>query len=151
MNPVICSMAPYDRPQNLPVLLLFHRSRSIHPALSRVDAVFELIHDGSCRLLRYPVKHHAERPDGAALTSVTILFTSHMIRSFADADTKRFFATGKARKLPRDLLRRAAMRLQQLDAARTIADLRLPPSNRLEALKGNRAGQHAIRINDQWR
>jgi proteic killer suppression protein len=74
-----------------------------------------------------------------------------MIRSFADAETERFFATGKTRKLPRDILRRAAMRLQQLDAATRIEDLRLPPSNRLEALKGNRAGQHSIRINNQWR
>ena len=43
------------------------------------------------------------------------------------------------------------MRLRQLDAARRVEDLRLPPSNRLEALKGDRAGQYAIRINDQWR
>jgi proteic killer suppression protein len=54
-------------------------------------------------------------------------------------------------RLPRDILRRAAMRLRQLDAATKIGDLRLPPSNRLEALKGDRAGRHAIRINDQWR
>jgi proteic killer suppression protein len=74
-----------------------------------------------------------------------------MIRSFADAETERFFTTGKTRKLPRDILRRAAMRLRQLDAATRVDDLRLPPSNRLEALKGNRAGQHSIRINNQWR
>jgi proteic killer suppression protein len=74
-----------------------------------------------------------------------------MIRSFADAATERFFATGKPRRLPRDIQRRAVMRLRQLDAATKIDDLRLPPSNRLEALKGDRAGRHAIRINDQWR
>ncbi|MPZ36687.1 MAG: type II toxin-antitoxin system RelE/ParE family toxin [Rhizobiales bacterium] len=74
-----------------------------------------------------------------------------MIRSFADAQTEQFFATGRARRLPRDILRRAAMRLRQLDAARRLEDLALPPSNRLEALKGDRAGQHSIRINDQWR
>jgi proteic killer suppression protein len=74
-----------------------------------------------------------------------------MIRSFADAETERFFTTGKTRKLPRDILRRAAMRLRQLDAATRIDDLRLPPSNRLEALKGDRAGQHSIRINNHWR
>ncbi len=74
-----------------------------------------------------------------------------MIRSFADAETKHFFETGKTRRLPRDILRRAAMRLRQLDAATRIEDLRLPPSNRLEALRGDRAGRHAIRINDQWR
>jgi len=68
-----------------------------------------------------------------------------MIRSFADTETERFFGTGKSRRLPRD------MRLKQLDAATRIEDLRLPPSNRLEALKGNRAGQHSVRVNDQWR
>lgn len=74
-----------------------------------------------------------------------------MIQSFADAETERFFNTGKSRRLPRQILRRAAMRLLQLDAATTIEDLRLPPSNRLELLKGDRAGQSSIRINDQWR
>lgn len=74
-----------------------------------------------------------------------------MIRSFADAETQRFFSTGRSRRFPRDIVRRATMRLLQLDAARNIEDLRLPPSNRLEALKGNRAGQRSIRINDQWR
>jgi proteic killer suppression protein len=74
-----------------------------------------------------------------------------MIRSFADPETERLFSTGKARRLPRDILRRAVMRLRQLDAATRIEDLRLPPSNRLEPLKGDRAGQHSIRINDQWR
>jgi proteic killer suppression protein len=74
-----------------------------------------------------------------------------MIRSFADTETERFFVTGRSRRLPREILRRATMRLQQLDAATRTDDLRLPPSNRLEALKGDRVGQHSIRVNDQWR
>jgi len=74
-----------------------------------------------------------------------------MIRSFADAETARLFDTGKGRRLPSDILKRAIMRLGQLQAATRLEDLRLPPSNRLEALKGDRAGQHSIRINDQWR
>ena len=74
-----------------------------------------------------------------------------MIRSFADAETERFYATGKSRRLPGDILKRAAMRLQQLNAATRIEDLRMPPSNRLETLKGDRAGQHSIRVNRQWR
>lgn len=74
-----------------------------------------------------------------------------MIKSFADAETGRFFETGQARRLPQDILRRAAMRLAQLHAAVRVEDMRLPPSNRLEALKGARAGQHSVRINDQWR
>ncbi len=74
-----------------------------------------------------------------------------MIRSFADAETKRFYATGKSRRLPTEILARAAMRLTQLNAASRIEDLRLPPSNRLEDLKHDRARQWSIRVNDQWR
>lgn len=74
-----------------------------------------------------------------------------MIRAFADPETEKFFTTGKSRRLPGEILKRAAMRLQQLNAVTRIEDLRLPPSNRLEALKGKRAGQHSVRINDQWR
>ena len=74
-----------------------------------------------------------------------------MIRSFADAETERFFATGKSRRLPTEIRVRAAMRLIQLNAASRIDDLRVPPSNRLEALKRDRAGQWSVRINDQWR
>ena len=74
-----------------------------------------------------------------------------MIESFASSQTERLFATGKSRRLPPDILRRAVMRLTQLDAATAVDDLRLPPSNRLEALGGDRAGQWSIRINDQWR
>jgi proteic killer suppression protein len=74
-----------------------------------------------------------------------------MIRSFACSETGRFFASGKSQRLPPDILKRAAMRLTQLDGATRIEDLRLPPSNRLEALSHDRAGQWSIRINDQWR
>jgi proteic killer suppression protein len=74
-----------------------------------------------------------------------------MIFSFADDETERFYTTGKSRRIPPDIHRRAAMRLTQLNAATRIEDLRLPPSNRLEALKHGRSGQWSIRINDQWR
>ena len=74
-----------------------------------------------------------------------------MIESFASAETERLFAIGKSRRLPPDILRRAVMRLAQLDAAAMIDDLRLPPSNRLEALLGSRAGKWSVRINEQWR
>jgi proteic killer suppression protein len=74
-----------------------------------------------------------------------------MIRSFAGTETERFYNTGKSRRLPHQILRRAAMRLRQLDAAAGLDDLRLPPSNHLEPLKGNRVGRYSIRINDQWR
>jgi proteic killer suppression protein len=74
-----------------------------------------------------------------------------VIRTFADAETERFYTTGKSRRLPRDILKRAGMRLLQLNSATRLDDLRMPPSNRLEALRGDRAGRHSVRINDQWR
>ena len=66
-----------------------------------------------------------------------------MIESFASSEAERLFATGKSRRLPPDILRRAVMRLTQLDAATAVDDLRLPPSNRLEALGGDRAMEHS--------
>lgn len=74
-----------------------------------------------------------------------------MIRSFAAKETEQFFTTGKSRRLPTEIQRRAAIRLTQLNAATDLEDLRLPPSTRLEALKHDRAGQWSICINDQWR
>jgi proteic killer suppression protein len=74
-----------------------------------------------------------------------------VIRSFADAETDRFYATGRSRRFPPEIRARAGRRLTQLNAATLIEDLRLPPSNRLEALKADRKGQWSIRINDQWR
>jgi len=74
-----------------------------------------------------------------------------MIRSFADSETERFYTSGRSRRISPEIQRRAAMRLTQLDAATRVEDLRLPPSNRLEALKHDRIGQWSIRINAQWR
>lgn len=74
-----------------------------------------------------------------------------MIESFTSPASERLFATGKSRRLPPDILKRALMRLTQLHAATTVDDLRIPPFNRLEALRGDWAGQWRIRINDPWR
>lgn len=74
-----------------------------------------------------------------------------MIRSFRDRDTGRLFARERPRRLPTSILRRALRKLVLLDAATNLADLRVPPGNRLERLSGDRAGQYSIRINDQWR
>ncbi len=74
-----------------------------------------------------------------------------MIRSFTNAATEKFFTTGKSNKFPPSILKRAAMRLTQLNAATQLGDLKFPPSNQLEALTGDRKGQWSIRINDQWR
>ena len=74
-----------------------------------------------------------------------------MIKSFADRDTKRAFSREPVRRFPADLLRTMLRKLVALDAAEALADLRVPPGNRLEKLKGRRSGQYSIRINDQWR
>ena len=74
-----------------------------------------------------------------------------MIKSFKDPETEKVFNHRFSRKLPTDIQRAALRKLEMLDAAEVLNDLRIPPSNRLEALIGNRKGQHSIRINDQWR
>jgi proteic killer suppression protein len=73
-----------------------------------------------------------------------------VIKSFAEKQTEKLWR-GERTRFPVDLLQRAINKLNILDAATTLETLRIPPSNRLETLKGNRAGQHSIRINDQWR
>ena len=74
-----------------------------------------------------------------------------MIKSFRCPDTERVFRREFVRQLPRNIQQRAFIKLNAIDAAVRLEDLRLPPSNRLEALKGDRRDQHSIRINDQWR
>ncbi len=74
-----------------------------------------------------------------------------MILSFANKETEKLFTTGKSKKLPTEIINRSIMRLTQLDNVREVSDLLIPPSNRLETLSGDRAGQWSIRINDQWR
>lgn len=74
-----------------------------------------------------------------------------MIKSFADADTERLFRRERVRRFPAELLRAMLRKLVLVDAAEHLDDLRVPPGNRLEKLRGDRTGQHSIRINDQWR
>jgi len=74
-----------------------------------------------------------------------------MIKSFRCPETEKIFRREFSRKFPRYIQKRAFMKLNAVDAAVEITDLRLPPSNRLEILKGKRKGQYSIRINDQWR
>jgi len=71
-----------------------------------------------------------------------------MIRSFKCKETERIWQGQSSRKLPSDIQDRALRKLRQLDAAASVEDLRNPPGNRFEALKGDRAGQMSIRIND---
>lgn len=74
-----------------------------------------------------------------------------VIRSFRDREAERLFRRERSRALPPGLQRVALRKLAQLDAAASLEDLRVPPGNRLEALRGRRAGQHSIRVNDRWR
>jgi proteic killer suppression protein len=74
-----------------------------------------------------------------------------MIRSFACKETAGIWEGNRSRRFPGDIQKRALMKLLQLDAAESLDDLKLPPGNYLEPLKGKRKGQHSIRINSQWR
>lgn len=73
-----------------------------------------------------------------------------MIRSFADKETQRLFETGRNRRFS-SIARIAVRKLTQIDIVGRLEDLRIPPGNHLEALSGDRKGQHSIRINDQFR
>lgn len=74
-----------------------------------------------------------------------------MIVSFRDPETSTIWAGQRSRRLPSDIQAVALRKLRLLNQAKRLDDLRVPPGNRLEALKGTRHGQHSIRINDQWR
>lgn len=74
-----------------------------------------------------------------------------MIVDFRCKETERVWQGFFSRKLPQDIQKTALRKLRMLNNARVLDDLRIPPNNQLEALKGDRQGQHSIRINDQWR
>ena len=74
-----------------------------------------------------------------------------MIKTFADKETEQLFVAGKSKRLPPDVIRRAIRRLEYIHWAKTLSDLKVPPSNRLHPLKGERKGQLSISINEQWR
>jgi proteic killer suppression protein len=74
-----------------------------------------------------------------------------VIRSFGNKDTERLWRRERVRSIDPRILRVALRKLRQVGTAVVLEDLRVPPGNRLEALKGDRVGQHCIRINDQWR
>ena len=74
-----------------------------------------------------------------------------MIRSFKCSETEKIYRREHSRKMPQDIQRTAMRKLWVLDAVMDLNELRVPPSNRLEALRGDRQGQYSIRINQQWR
>lgn len=73
-----------------------------------------------------------------------------MIQNFADPETELIWSGRRSRRLPADIQNVSLRKLRLLNQARVLTDLRIPPGNRLEALKADRAGQYSIRINDQW-
>lgn len=74
-----------------------------------------------------------------------------MIKTFADRHTQRLYSTGKSRRFPPTIARRAMRKLEYVDLASCLDDLKVPPGNRLHALGHDRKGQHAISVNAQWR
>lgn len=74
-----------------------------------------------------------------------------MIKTFKCKDTEKLFNRKFIKKLPTDIHKIALRKLKMLDAATVLDTIKVPPGNRLEALKGNRKGQYSIRINEQWR
>lgn len=74
-----------------------------------------------------------------------------MIRTFAEKDTQDIYITGRSKKLPPDIIRRARRKLEYIDVASRLEDLKTPPGNALHSLGKDRKGQYAIRVNDQWR
>ena len=74
-----------------------------------------------------------------------------MIRSFADRETELIWSGRRSRRLPSDMQAVALRKLRLINVAKGLDDLRMPPGNRLELLKGDLAGYYSIRINDQWR
>jgi proteic killer suppression protein len=76
---------------------------------------------------------------------------SFMIKSFRAKETEKIWCGQHSRQLPQDIQQIARRKLRMINNARSLNDLRVPPVNRLEALRGKRGGQHSVRINDQWR
>ena len=74
-----------------------------------------------------------------------------MIKTFADKQTQQLYLTGKARRVPPEVAQRAARKLEQVNAAARVEDLKVPPGNRLHLLEGDRQGQYSISVNDQFR
>lgn len=89
--------------------------------------------------------------DRYALRSERVVLLSDMIAGFRDADSERLWTTGRCKRLPARLNRQALRKLYILNAALGLENLKVPPGNRLERLRGDRAGQHSIRVNNQYR
>lgn len=98
-----------------------------------------------------------EESGGSLLFSLHIdkchvtVYTLIVIKTFADRHTKELYDTGKSNRFPPEIWKRAVRKLEYLDLATCLNDLRVPPGNRLHELERDRKGQNSISINDQWR
>lgn len=102
-------------------------------------------HSGPPKVLTPPLSDYI-------LTSVTLqVILFYVIKTFADKHTRELFNTGKSKRLPANILKRAIRRLEYIDLATCLDDLKVPPSNRLHPLKRESEGQFSISISDQWR
>jgi proteic killer suppression protein len=133
-----------------------HLRDALHDALfefpARTPAVLLRILDREIAGRPHPrPKPRARRPTITLDVTTGWRYGRGVIRRFRDPETERLFHRERSRRLPGDIQRVALRKLVMLDAAVVLDDLRIPPGNRLEALKGARHGQHSIRINDQWR
>ena len=122
-------------------------SQEVRPQCNRYEA--EIARDKLAVELGTPP---TSRIPGCTCTRVTLRGTlEFVIQAFADKDTEKLFNGRRVKKYSSELSDRALQKLLMLNAANHISDLRMPPGNRLEALVGDRKGQHSIRINDQYR
>jgi len=78
-------------------------------------------------------------------------YSIDVIKTFADRHTQHLYTTGKSRRFPPEIARRAVRKLELVNAATCLEDLKVPPGNRLHPLEREREGQHSISVNDQWR
>lgn len=109
---------------------------------------------GDCALTLNPSLNERERGVRYTenLTAITpCVIIQSMIKTFADKETEKLFQRQRSRFLPVDIQHKARLKLEILDAAEKLDDLKVPPGNRLEKLSGDREGQYSIRINQQWR
>jgi toxin HigB-1 len=110
---------------------------------------------GASRRDRPLGRGHAQPPGPPRALTLCVINASRyymsVLRSFKDRETEAIWHRQRSRLLDGPTQRVAWRKLAMLDAAETLADLRIPPGNRLEKLRGNREGQHSIRVNQQWR
>ena len=78
-------------------------------------------------------------------------YDREVIKTFADRHAQELYATGKSKRFPKDIAKRATRKLEYIDLATRLDDLKVPPGNRLHELERDRTGQHSISVNDQWR